>query len=338
MNVQAFLDAVGNAPPALVYFFCPAKAPRAREATFEAVLAHRAVERVVETYVDPSLKDLCHTVFYADETDPREVVDTARTVPFLAERRIVVVHKAERYAAETTGKPLLAYLESPSDTTILLLLADRVDKRTKLYKACAAAGEIVECPELREQEVMAWARSEIDAREKTIDSAALRELVDRTGTRLGDVQNAVCLVTNYVGYEPRIRREDVVAACADVDEEEVWALTDAIAASNTGRAIRALREIVDPNKNEFQILGSINWLLKSAYGVAAGGAAGQKVNAFVARKVKPLADKIGLPKFRDAFALCLDTDLMMRSTGVDRSLALELLVIKLAAPRGRRSA
>jgi DNA polymerase III delta subunit len=141
----------------------------------------------------------------------------------------------------------------------------------------------------------------------------------------------VTLVCNYVGNETIIQETDVHAACADVAEEEVWTLTDAIAASDTGKALLTLRTILDRNTSEFEILGTITWLIKTAYFTATANAA--RVKPFLAQKVRPLAEKLGKEKFRDAFALCMNTEVMLRSTGVDRTLALELLVIKLAAPR-----
>lgn len=39
-----------------------------------------------------------------------------------------------------------------------------------------------------------------------------------------------------------------------------------------------------------------------------------------------------MTKLIKAFSLCTDTQFMMRTTGVDRTLALELLVVKLAMP------
>ena len=59
MNVQEFIGTLGQGSPSPVYFFCPSKPPRARNASWEPFLAERAVERFVETYVDPGMKDLC---------------------------------------------------------------------------------------------------------------------------------------------------------------------------------------------------------------------------------------------------------------------------------------
>ncbi len=334
MDVQEFLHAVESNPPGPVTLLCPFRAPRAREATFEPYLAERAIQRVADLYVDPSMRDLCYSVYFADEADPAEIVSVANTLPFLTERRVVVVRRAERYLKGKSAETMARYLENPCESTVLLLVTSQIDKRSKLYKACDKAGEIVPCPQLREADVMDWVRNGVRERDKTMRSDAVRALVDRTGVRLGDVSNAVQLVCDYVGDAPEITAADVEASCADVAEEQIWALTDAIAASDTTKTVRALRELLDLGMNEVQIMGSINWLLKSAHTVASGS--GGYVNQFVARKVKPLADKIGPAKMPAAFALCINTEIMLRSTGVDRALALELLVIKLAVAGARR--
>ena len=332
VNVQDFLRSIGGGPPPPVVLFCPAKAPRARDATYEPLLAERAIGRLVETYVDPGMKDLAYTAFYADEARCTEIVQEARTVPFLAERRVVLVHNAERYNADSSADPLIEYIEAPCEFALLILAACHIDKRTRFYRSCEKNGVVVECPQLGERDAMIWARAEVESRHKKIEHDALKEIVRRAGVHLSDVHNALTIVMAYVGDAPVIRVDDVVAACADVAEEKIWALTDGIAANQPGEALTALRGLIDMGKHEDEIIGTINWLLKSAYAVAQAGSSPPSISAYVAKNVRPLADKLGMQKLRDAFVLCTDTQFMMRSTGVDRFLALELLVVKLAAP------
>lgn len=335
MTAQEFMEQIGRKAPGPVYFFCPFRSPKARVATFEPVLADRAVTKFTAHYVDPSLRDLAYAAYYADETPAGVVVGEAQTLPFLAERRVILVRNAERYASETAGKALLEYLKSPCDTSVLLFIAKEVDKRTKLYKAIEALGGIVECPELTPREAMAWAKAEITALGKSINEAALQELVGRAGTHLGDLANAVQIVTGFIGGTDRIREQDVIAACSDVAETEVWALTDAIAASDMSAALGSLSRLMGMGKAEDELMGTINWMLNTAYAVASGQAESGAVSPFVAKKMAPLAKKLGVKKLKDAFALCTNTHFQMRNTGANPSLSLELLVIKLAAPRSK---
>src|SRR5690606_26754816 len=108
--------------------FCPGKAsPRAREATFEPVLADRAVDAMIGAHVDPANRDFGFAAYYADETAPGEIALDARTLPFLAERRIVLVRNAERYNTASAAGPILEYLAAPNDSTTLLMIANKID-------------------------------------------------------------------------------------------------------------------------------------------------------------------------------------------------------------------
>jgi DNA polymerase-3 subunit delta len=304
--------------------------------TFEPLLAERSADRVIRSTVDPSTRDFAFAAFYADETAPGEIVMDARTFPFLAPRRVILVRNAEKFLTDAAAGPVLDYLASPGDTTVLMFIAHKMDKRTKFYKACEKLGAVVECPAMNQAEVIRWVRDEAKARGRSLDAEAVRGLVDRAGTHLGDVENALTNVINFVGEtRTALTVDDVNAACADIAEQDIWALTDAIAASQPGDALGALRRLLQMGKHPDEIIGTINWLLKSAYAV--GLTTGDPgISRFVANKVAPLARKLGVPKMRAAFALCTETQFMTRSTGVDAGLALELLVVKLAAPQPQR--
>lgn len=340
MHANELLDQIGKKALPPVLLFAPGKPPFNKEA-WEPALAERAIERIIETHVDPSMRDMCLGIFHADETKPGDIVLEAQTLPFLAERRVIIIRNGEHYDSMSGEKnsalsPLIHYLEDPSSTTLLVIVAGKADKRKKLYKGCQKAGAVVECPQLDDRALGDWIRAGVRARGKDMDGGAVNELIHRGGSRLGDINNAIGLVTTYVGDAPRVTQEDVVAACADVAEETVWNLTDAIAASDPAKALSTLFQLQDMGKSPDEIMGLINWLLDSAYRALPATDA-QLKSSFVGKKVMPLAQKLGLEKLKRAFALCTETHLMIRSTGTDQMLALELLVIKLSAPRGRRA-
>lgn len=338
MTYHEFVKAFDPTAPKPIYLLGPHKAPRARAASFEPILADRAAKLITDALVEPSLRDMAYGAFYADESDPAAIAADAQTMPFLAERRVILLRGADRFASETAGKPLLRYLEDPSPSTVIILIAERIDKRSKMYKAAEKHGEIVACGELDARALEDWLNAEAAASSKTIDRDAVREILVRAGGGLSEVQNAFTLASGFSGGEERITQKHVIAACADVAEDQVWALTDAIASSNTREAMRVLRSFYDLGKSEFELMGTINWLLKTAYAVASAEPNDPFLRSFPAKKCQPLVEKLGMVKIQAAFHLIVEADFMLRSTGVDRRLALELLVIKLAAPRPRRAA
>ncbi len=334
MRVRDLREKIGKAPVPPVLLFCPGTTPYKKDLSWEPLLADRAVQELVKAYVPEGMGDLVYSVFHADETPVTDIVQEARTMPFLADRRVILVRNAERYNLMSGEKrsplsALLDYFDEPCDTALLMLVTSQIDKRKKFYKACEKIGAVVECPQLDDRELSAWIRAEAENRGKTIDPNAIQEILRRSGNHLSDCFNAINLVATYLGEAQNISVQDVVMACADVAEESIWALTDAIAASNTEKALRALRQLIDFGKSPDELMGLINWLLETAYQASPETKLSVK-SKFVADKVLPLANKLGLAKLKAAFALCTETHFLMRSTGVDKNLALEMLVIKLA--------
>ena len=340
MHAKELAQKIGREtlPPVLV--FVQGTAPGQRDASYEPVIAERLIEQIVANVLDPSMHDFAYSVFYADETPIDQILMEAQTVPFLVERRVIVLRGAERYLQMSGERksplfPLLEYLKQPADTTLLLMTcAGSLDKRKKFYVACTDAGALVECPQLTDAELDRWVKQELADRSKSIAPEALAELIGRTKPRLSDVSNALTLVTTYVGERDRILPEDVTAACADVAEESIWDLTNAIADSSPEKALRCLRQLLDFGKSHDEILGTINWLLETAYRASPETSVSVK-SSFAAKKVEGIVKKLRLARIREALAMCTRTNFALRSTGVDKDLSLELLVIKLAAPTRR---
>ena len=94
----------------------------------------------------------------------RSIAESARMLPMMSERRVVVVLRAERILkpkrrgkadeeetaeqeAETAPESdaLEAYAKSPEPQTVLILVATDVDRTRRLYKALQKTATIVEC-------------------------------------------------------------------------------------------------------------------------------------------------------------------------------------------------
>ncbi|MCF6285275.1 MAG: hypothetical protein L3K26_08800, partial [Candidatus Hydrogenedentes bacterium] len=189
MHANELLNQIGNQTLPPVLLFGPGKAPFQKEA-WEPLLAERTVERIIDTYVDPSMRDMALGVFHADEAKIGDIVLEAQTLPFLVERRVIVVRNADRYNAMSGEKksplyPLIGYLENPSESTIFILITSKIDKRKKFYKACLKAGAVVECPQLDDGALSQWIRAEVGNLNKEINGSAINELIHRGGSRLG---------------------------------------------------------------------------------------------------------------------------------------------------------
>lgn len=65
----------------------------------ESFLIDRATRLLLDRAIDSSLKDFNFNVFYGNESKGVDISDTAQTLPMFAERRAILVKRAESLTA-----------------------------------------------------------------------------------------------------------------------------------------------------------------------------------------------------------------------------------------------
>ena len=83
-----------------------------------------------------------------------EIIDLAETMPFFAERRLIVMENSGLF--KSGGEALAEYLGNPSETAYFIFVETEVDKRSKLYKTVAAKGYAAEFAVQDENTLKRW--------------------------------------------------------------------------------------------------------------------------------------------------------------------------------------
>ncbi|MDO5117656.1 MAG: DNA polymerase III subunit delta [Eggerthellaceae bacterium] len=83
-----------------------------------------------------------------------EIVGACNTLPFLSDIRLVVVTDADALK-KADSEQIIAYLSDPAPTTVLALVATKLAKSSRLYKAVDALGKnaIIDCSPLKRAEL-----------------------------------------------------------------------------------------------------------------------------------------------------------------------------------------
>ena len=68
--------------------------------------------------------------FYGKETNLTEIISLADTMPFFAEKRLILVENSGLFKKDP--EPLPSYLPTMPESTVLLFVEEQVDKRNKL--------------------------------------------------------------------------------------------------------------------------------------------------------------------------------------------------------------
>jgi len=198
MTAQEFETALGKGTiPALSYLY--------GEETF---LVERGVRQLLERALDPSLKDFNFNVFYGNETKGVEILDAAQTLPMFAERRVVLVKRADALKADTLDS-LLPYVRNPAATTCLVFTGAKIDQRKKFFQELKKQGCLVEFKRLYDNKLSGFIQSEAVSQGKTIDPAGAGLLSLLIGNNLQELSSQLEKLAVYCGPRPRITVEDV---------------------------------------------------------------------------------------------------------------------------------
>lgn len=83
-----------------------------------------------------------------------ELIDLAETMPFFAERRLILVENSGFFK---NAEPTLAdYIKKMPDTVCFVFVENEVDKRGKMYKAVKDKGRAVELGRQDEKTLLYW--------------------------------------------------------------------------------------------------------------------------------------------------------------------------------------
>ncbi len=133
----------------------------------EDFLIDEMVQSFIKTAVDEGTRGFNLDIVYGSDLEAKDVVALASAYPMMAERRVVVVRDFDRLR---NNEQLIGYIEQPSETTSLLLLAEKVDMRRKPYVTLKTKAEIIECRPLYDDRVPDWIISRVKERGKVITS------------------------------------------------------------------------------------------------------------------------------------------------------------------------
>ncbi|HEU4925440.1 MAG TPA: DNA polymerase III subunit delta [Vicinamibacterales bacterium] len=292
----------------------------------------------IGTLVEDELRAFNSERFYAGErgATPAAIVEAARTLPMMSDRRVVTVLRAEKLlkpkrrgkaAVEETPQDadaetpteldmLEAYLRDPSPQTTLVLVASDVDRTRKVYKTLQKQSAIVECwglrigrdgrVDLREAARTAeqMVKQAVANAGQQIDPAAARLVAERAGTDIARLRGDVERLLLYTARSPKITIGDARQIVSAETAQDDWAVTNAIQRRDAREALRQLALALEAGGVSYQILGQLAWFVR------------EKLVATDPRRVPAAIEAL----FR--------TDLELKSSG-DARVLLERLVVQL---------
>jgi DNA polymerase-3 subunit delta len=216
----------------------------------QSLLLERAVSAIRDAAVPPAMRGFNYDAIESGRATSARILAAAQTLPMMAQRRMVLVRDIGSIQAAELNK-LLAYLESPNPSTVLVGVAGTVDKRIKFFATAAKRKLLHELTPPRD--LSGWIKSEASTRRVPIAPQACTRLADVVGKDLARVALALDQLALYAG-DRTIEVEDVDDLVADTRERSVFELTEAIGKGDVAAALAGVAALCEQRQSAIGVV------------------------------------------------------------------------------------
>lgn len=220
--------------------------------------------------------------------DVREVIDLAETMPFFAERRVLVFENTGFFKS-AAGAELADYLKELPETAYFLFVEDEVDKRGKMYKAVKSKGRAVELPFQDENTLKRWVVGQIGRENKKITEADVVYFLNKVGIDMENITKELEKLFCYALERDVITRADIDAVCVTQISNHIFDMVNAVAEKQQKKALDLYYELLTLKEPPMRILFLLTRQYRGLYQV--------KQLAQKGYGRKEIAEKAGLHPF-----------------------------------------
>jgi DNA polymerase III subunit delta len=304
----------------------------------EEFLVQEAVDLIVSTVVDPASRDFNFNTVYCKGTPGNEIVNLCQTLPFMAKRRLVIAKEIEALKAADVEE-LVAYLQSPSPSTCLVMIANQSRYEKKAVTAAVeASGAVVRFFALLDRDLQIWIESWARKRGLTIHRDAVQYVWQTLGNDLQAVSSELEKMAISLKDRKNITYDDVRSVVGDFRDYTPFDLADAVCTKDRERALMILSRLIQEGEQPVGLLGSLSWSFRRLLNAKAMEASGadfeeiKKKHRVIFHQATAFRKQMGsytTAELRRAFEILVTADRMLKSSGIGGRLVLERMILRL---------
>ena len=304
----------------------------------ESYFVETGMLSVRDAVVAPADRDFNLTVFYGKEFVANDVLEQARTFPVFADRRLVVIKDIHEARVEQLDG-LLDYVEDPVPETVLLLTAEKIDARRKIFQLIKKNGLSIEFKKVYENQLPSFVRDLAKSSNLTLTAGALKLFCKRVGTNLTEVRGEMEKLAGYLGERDLADEADVAAIVSDTRIENIFDLTDAMGQGDRSTALTLLDRLLAEGQAPLMVLAMMTRHFRQMWKISELISMNVPQSEFPRRVgaspyfLKGLiqqATRFDRRQYMHVFNRFLETDLALKSSGCEPRMQLEQLLLEIA--------
>ena len=232
----------------------------------ETYLRDKAAKYIADLcFTDGEMRDFNETEFSLDVSDNiRSALSAAEQLPMMAARRVVritdvrISTSAMKDTLKEDAEQILAdYLKNPSQSTVVIFVADELNGTRKLTKLLTANSVAVEFKRLDDEGLRKWASDHIRDAGSEADPQTIRYLVNIAGDDVRRLTNEIEKLSAAALPGKLITKELIDSLVPNSREISNFGLTDNLVAGRNAEAVRLMKKVLDDGAEPLALLGLI---------------------------------------------------------------------------------
>lgn len=307
-------------------------------------------EKLIQSIAGEPAADIDVASYDLNDVPIEQALEDAETVPFFADKRIVVLKNpafltAERKSASSVEhnlKRLEEYLSRPSPHSMVIFEApyEKLDKRKKIVKALKRSAKVMKAAPLHgNQQISEWVRKQCEKLQIAISGEAIHQLTLLVGADLGALKKELEKLALYVGQHGEATVETVHLLVSRSLEDNVFALVDHVVNKRLDQAFQSLYDLFEQKEEpikivsllarQFRIIAQVNQLSKKGF-TQKQMASKLKLHPFAVQQAIRQSRQFSMDECLKMIQLLAEADYLMKSGKYGKQLLLELVLTKVS--------
>jgi len=186
----------------------------------------------------------------------QSAVAAAEQLPMMSSRRVVRIKDFAKLR-DADEQVLIAYVKNPAPSTVMIFIADDLDKRKALSKALLDNCTVVDFAPIKDAEARKWCQARLKELKVAIDEQVLTEIIRLVGTDVQTLYTELDKLAAAAIDSGRITLDLVDELIGRSRELSNFDLADQLLAKNRKRALETLHRLLDDGAEPLMLVGLI---------------------------------------------------------------------------------
>jgi DNA polymerase-3 subunit delta len=313
----------------------------------EEFLIEESIKIVTQNAIDIEMKDFNFNVVYGNEIDLQTLLSLLLSLPMMSKRRVVVLKNAEKLLNRISRtkkdnreiESFLNYLSNPNQTTIFILILERIDSEKEIYRILRRVATIVELKAPYDWQIPSWIAKRVRERGKLIEDDACKLLQTYVGNSLRDIDNELTKLFNFIGDEKTtIEVEDIKQVVGTSRVFSVFDLQKAIGEKNLKEAMSILERMLHIGEHPPVIITMLTryfstlWKLYEMRKTERNPkklALSLQISQYHIREYLLQLDNYTEDQIKNAFKCLIEADELVKTTSIDPGVILGQMIYRI---------